>query len=64
MTDKYGVPKNSVNMGEKQGKVVSFAGEKMGMNSKRQKLCSGDFKKIDKAVYTWFISKRSQQILI
>ena len=38
--------------------------EKKGTNSKRQKLWSGDFKKVDKAVYTWLISKRSKQIAI
>ena len=54
-------PENSVNMSEKQAKVVSFAGKK-GTNSKRQKLRSGDFEKVDKAVFTWFISKRSQKI--
>ena len=38
--------------------------EKKGPNSKRLRLRSGDLKKVDKAVYTWIVSKRSQQIPI
>ena len=62
MVEKDGVPGNTwAKMGEKQRKVVSFADvEKKVRNSKRKKLRSGNFKKVDKAVHTWFISKRNQ----
>ena len=48
-------------MGEKKGKLLTSL-EKNGTKSKRQKLHFGDFKKLDKAVFTWFIRKKSQQI--
>ena len=50
-------------MCEKQGTVITLAGKKSYI-SKQQKPHSRDLKKVDKAVYTWLISKQSKQIPI
>ena len=50
-------------MCEKQGTVITFTVKKSYI-SKQQKPCSRDLKKVDKAVYTWLISKQSKQIPI
>lgn len=62
VAEKYSVPRKKwVKKVKKQQKVMSFVGvEKKVMNFKRQKLRSRNFKKVDKTVYTWFFSKRSQ----
>ena len=56
---KYGVSWNTVSTWVKNKKKLLTSLNKKGTNSKRQKLRSGDFKKVDKIVYTWFIRKRS-----
>nr|XP_047146159.1 tigger transposable element-derived protein 4-like [Hydra vulgaris] len=38
--------------------------EKNGTKSKRTKLRSGNFKNVDKTIYTWFVAKRSQKVPI
>ena len=50
VSEKYGAPRNTV--------LTLALLEKKGANSKQQKLRCGDFKKVDKTVYNWFISKR------
>ena len=50
VSEKYGAPRNTV--------LTLALLEKKGTNSKQQKLRCGDFKKVDKTVYNWFISKR------
>lgn len=50
-------------MCEKQGTLITFTVKKSYI-SKQQKPCSRDLKKVDKAVYTWLISKLSKQIPI
>ena len=50
-------------MCEKQGTLITFTVKKSSI-SKQQKPCSRDLKKVDKAVYTWLISKQSKQIPI
>lgn len=50
-------------MCEKQGTLITFTVKKSYI-SKQQKPCSRDLKKVDKAVYTWLISKQGKQIPI
>ena len=58
------VPRNAVSAWVRNnGKLLALLG-KSGSNFKQLKLHSGYFRKVDKAVYTWFISKRSKQIPI
>jgi len=61
---KYGVPKNTVSTWTKNKEKWLLSLEKKGMNSKRKNMRGGNFEKVDKAIYTWFISKRSQKIPI
>ena len=44
-------------------KLLSWL-EKGGSNLKRKKLCAGEFENMDKAVYSWFVAKWSQQVPI
>ncbi|XP_065674129.1 tigger transposable element-derived protein 4-like [Hydra vulgaris] len=61
---KYGVPKNTLSTWIKNKTKLLTSLEKNGTNSKRKKLRSGYFKNVDKAIYTWFVAKRSQQVPI
>ncbi|XP_047139139.1 tigger transposable element-derived protein 4-like [Hydra vulgaris] len=61
---KYGVPKNTLSTWIKNKTKLSTSLEKNGTKSKRKKLRSGNFKNVDKAIYTWFVAKRSQQVPI
>ena len=38
--------------------------EKKGMNSSRKNTRCGNYEKVDKAIYNWFVGKRSQKIPI
>ncbi|XP_047138885.1 tigger transposable element-derived protein 4-like [Hydra vulgaris] len=61
---KYGVPKNTLSTWIKNKTKLLTSLEKNGSKSKRKKLRSGNFKNVDKAIYTWFVAKRSQQVPI
>ena len=60
----YDIVNNTVSKFVKNKKKILASLEKKGPNSKRLRLRSGDLKKVDQAVYTWIVSKRSQQIPI
>ena len=60
LAQKYGVPKNTVSTWVKNKNKLLISLEKNGTKSKRKKLRSGNFENVDKAIFTWFISKRSQ----
>ena len=34
------------------------------MNSSQKNTCCGNYEKVDKAIYNWFVGKRSQKIPI
>ncbi|XP_065642738.1 tigger transposable element-derived protein 4-like [Hydra vulgaris] len=61
---KYGVPKNTLSTWIKNKTKLLTSLEKNGTKSKRKKLRIGNFKNVDKAIYTWFVAKRSQQVPI
>lgn len=50
-------------MGKSKDKSLASL-ENKGVSSKRKDTSDGDFKKVAKAIYTWFICKGSQQIPI
>ena len=60
----YDIVNNTVSKFVKNKKKFLASLEKKGPNSKRLRLRSGDLRKVDRAVYTWIVSKRSQQIPI
>ena len=56
---KYGVPRNTVSIWFKnKEKLLSSLG-KAGSNSKKKKLRDGEIQNVDRAVYSWFVAKRS-----
>ena len=55
---KYGVPKNTVSTWTKNKEKWLLSLEKKGMNSKRKNMRGGNFEKVDKAIYTWFIRSK------
>nr|XP_047135829.1 tigger transposable element-derived protein 4-like isoform X1 [Hydra vulgaris] len=61
---KYGVVKNTLSTWIKNKTKFSTSLEKNGTKFKQKKLRSGNFKNVDKAIYTWFVAKRSQQVPI
>ena len=61
---KYGVPRNTVSTRVRNKQKLTASLEKMGMNSSRKNKRCGNFEKVDKAIYNWFIGKRSQKIPI
>ena len=61
---KYGVPRNTVSTWVRNKQKLTASLEKMGMNSSRKYKRCGNFEKIDKAIYNWFVRKRSQKIPI
>ncbi|XP_065647138.1 tigger transposable element-derived protein 4-like [Hydra vulgaris] len=61
---KYGVPRNTLSTWIKNKTKLLTSLEKNGTKSKRKKLRSGNFKNVDKAIYMWFVAKRSQQVPI
>ena len=60
---KYDVPRNAVSTLETKRSYWPRS-RKKGTNSKRKQLCEGNFENADRAIYTWFIANRSQQIPI
>ena len=57
---KYGVPRNTVSTWIKNKHKLTTSLEKRGMNSLRTNTCCGNYEKVDKAIYNWFVKKRSQ----
>ena len=58
---KYGVPKNTLSSWVKNKEKLLDSAEK-GNNIKRQNLRTGNFEMVEKAVYNWFLSMRSQNV--
>ena len=58
---KYGVPKNTLSSWVKNKEKLLDSTEK-GNNIKRQNLRTGNFEMVEKAVYNWFLSMRSQNV--
>ena len=58
---KYGVPKNTLSSWVKSKEKLLDSAEK-GNNIKRQNLRTGNFEMVEKAVYNWFLSMRSQNV--
>ena len=52
---KYGVPRNTVSPWVRNKQKLTASLEKMGMNSSRKNKHCGNFEKVDKAIYNWFI---------
>ena len=61
---KYGVPRNTVLTWVKNKHKLTASLEKKGMNSSRKNTRCGNYEKVDKAIYNWFVGKRSQKIPI
>ena len=59
---KYGVPRNTVLTWVKNKHKLTASLEKKGMNSSRKNTRCGNYEKVDKAIYNWFVGKRSQKI--
>ena len=64
VAQKYGVPKNTISTWVKNKDKLLTSLEKNGTKSKRKKLRTGNFENVDKAIFTWFVAKRSQQVPI
>ena len=64
VTNKSGVPRNTVSTWFKNKEKLLSSLEKGRSNLKRKKLRTAKFEDVDKAVYLWFAAKRSQQIPI
>ena len=61
---KYGVTRNTVSTWVKNKHKLTASLEKKGMNSSRKNTRCGNYEKVDKAIYNWFVRKRSQKIPI
>ena len=61
---KYGVPKNTLSTWVKNKHKLTTSLEKKGMSSSRKTTRCGSYDQIDKAVFHWFVGKRSQKVLI
>ena len=64
VANKYVVPRNKVSTWFKNKVKLLSSLEKGGSNSKRKTLRAGQFEDVDKAVYSWFVAKRSHQVSI
>lgn len=60
--EKFGVPKNTISMRTKN-KEKLFSAPQATLSSTR-KICNCNYKEEDKAVYDWFILRKSQLIPI
>ena len=60
---RYGVPPNTISTWIKNKEKYLKALEN-NCSSKKQKLREGNFEKLGNVVFRWFLSKRSQNILI
>ena len=61
---KYGVPKNTLSTWVKNKHKLTTSLEKKGMSSSRKSTRCGSYDQIDKAVFHWFVGKRSQKVPI
>ena len=59
---KYGVPWNTVSIWVKNKHKLIASLVKKGTNSSRKNTRCGNYEKEDKAIYNWFVGKRSQKI--
>ena len=59
---KYGVPKKNSTWVKNKHKLTSL--EKKGMSSSRKSTRCESYDQIDKAVFHWFVGKRSQKVPI
>ena len=62
VAEKYGVPRNTISTWVKN-KLMCFAALEQSSN-KRKQLRSSDYERVDHVIFKWFLSKRSQNILI
>ena len=60
---KYGVPKKHSTWVKNKHKLTTSL-EKKGMSSSRKSTRCGSYDQIDKAVFHWFVGKRSQKVPI
>ena len=58
---KYGVQKNTLSTWVKNKEKILDCPEKES-NIKRQKLGTNSFEMVDKAIFNWFLSMRSQNV--
>ena len=61
---KYGVPKNTLSAWVKNKHKLTTSLERKGMSSSRKSTRCGSYDQIDKAVFHWFVGKRSQKVPI
>ena len=61
---KYGVPRNIVSTWVKSKHKLTASLKKKGIKSSRKNTRCGNYEKVDKAIYNWFVGKRSQNIPI
>ena len=54
---KYSVPRNTVSTWVKNKHKLTASLEKKGMNSSRKNTRCGNYEKIDKAIYNWFVEE-------
>ena len=59
---KYRVPKNTLSTWVKNKHKLTTSLEKKGMSSSRKSTSCGSYDQIDKAVFHWFVGKRSQKV--
>ena len=64
VTAKYGVPKNTLSTWVKNKHKSTTSLEKIRMSSLRKSTRCGSYDQIDKAVFHWFVGKRSQKVPI
>ena len=61
---KYSVPRKAVSTWVKNKHKLTASLEKKGMNSSQKNARCGNYEKVDKEIYNWFVGKRSQEIPI
>ena len=61
VAEKYGVPKNPLFTWVKNKHKLTTSLEKKGMSSSQKSTRCGSYNQIDKAVFHWFVGKRSQK---
>ena len=59
---KYGVPKNTLSTWVKNKHKLTTSLEKEGISSSRKSTRCVSYDQIDKAVFHWFVGKRSQKV--
>ena len=64
VVQNYGVPKSTISTWVKNKDKLLTSLEKNGTKSKRKKLRIGNFENVDKAIFMWFVAKRSQLLPI